>query len=297
MFNGSNSTSFPFNYHKNYQAPASNVTFNFLVSNSVSAPATAMASNTNSDNDMITNSAVNAGGKRRRKRRVPAILQAPFHNTKESNINPTKVVDKKSHSNIFSENAFHTNAYRVRGRTFETTAAPLIGLVMLYTIVFIALAGYIFFAELSTNGYISNQPKGISIIPSSIISPNITSTNMTSSVVESMETVVTSNTNEDNDVISNICNNNGMIIMSALPVNVCVNAGRAFMDNFLPRNIAQNIIYYLAYKNPWSGTETEIERPSSINQRELANDASDNTNTNITSLKTSNKTTHTQIFE
>ena len=68
-----------------------------------------------------------------------------------------------------------------------------------FTIVFIALAGYIFFAELSTNGYISNQPKGISIIPSSIISPNITSTNMTSSVVESMETVVTSNTNENNE--------------------------------------------------------------------------------------------------
>ena len=69
------------------------------------------------------------------------------------------------------------------------------------------------------------------------------------------------------------------------------------MDNYLPRKIAQNIIYYLAYKNPWRETETEIERPSSINQRELANDASDNTNANITTLNTSNKTTHTQLFE
>lgn len=95
VFNGSNKTisadlslSKPFNLTKNpwnfniqYQGQQINVTDNFLVSNSVSAPATAMATNTNSDNDSITNSAVNAGGRKRKKRKAPTIDSYPRYNS------------------------------------------------------------------------------------------------------------------------------------------------------------------------------------------------------------------------
>ena len=84
-----------------------------------------------------------------------------------------------------------------------------------------------------------------------------------------METVVTSNTNEDNDIISNVCNNNGVIIMSALPVNLCVNAGRALVKNFVPRDVLQNIIYLITYKDWDNELETEIENPQSINLNEI----------------------------
>jgi hypothetical protein len=64
------------------------------VSNSVSAPANAMATNTNSDNDMITNAATNAGG-RRKKRKAPTIDNLPVHNVLfiHEFIRPTKVSD------------------------------------------------------------------------------------------------------------------------------------------------------------------------------------------------------------
>ena len=56
--------------------------------------------------------------------------------------------------------------------------------------VFVVLVGYIFFTELNTSGIVSNHSKDISIIPNTFTIPNITSSNMTSSVVDSMETVV-----------------------------------------------------------------------------------------------------------
>ena len=83
-------------------------------------------------------------------------------------------------------------------------------------------------------------------------------------MVDSMETVVTSNTNENIDVIKNVCNNNGAIIMSNLPSNMCVNAGRALVEHFIPSKIWQSLVYILTYTHSASNTETEIERPRSI---------------------------------
>ena len=68
------------------------MTINFVVSNSVSAPANAMATNANSDNDMITNSAMNAGGRKRKKREDSAIVQSPLQPTSLSSIQRTKVI-------------------------------------------------------------------------------------------------------------------------------------------------------------------------------------------------------------
>ena len=88
-----NLTKSPWNFNIQYQGQQINVTDNFLVSNSVSAPATAMATNTNSDNDSITNSAVNAGGRKRKKRKAPIIDSYPRYNSLLSLpfIKPTKV--------------------------------------------------------------------------------------------------------------------------------------------------------------------------------------------------------------
>ena len=79
-------------FNKNYQEQTSNVTINFVVSNSVSAPANAMATNTNSDNDMITNSAMNVGGRKRKKREESTIVHSPLQPTSLSSIQPTKVM-------------------------------------------------------------------------------------------------------------------------------------------------------------------------------------------------------------
>ena len=281
IFNGSNSTLPKLSFNKNYQAPTSNVTFNFLVSNSVSAPATAMASNTNSDNDMITNSAMNAGGKRRKRRTAPVISNDPFHKTQQVII-PTKVFRKNFNTKIEFSRTHSKIHNSSKERTFGVGVVPLIGLVILNTIVFLALLGYIAFVEFNTSSLVTNQSKDISIIPNSITFPNITSTNMTSSVVESMETVVTSNTNEDNDVISNVCNNNGVIIMSALPVNLCVNAGRALINNFVSREVLQNIYHLIVYKGLSNNVETGIENPNSNDLRELENDIVSRLTTNNT---------------
>ena len=263
VFNGSNSTLPKFNFNKNYQAPTSNVTFNFVVSNSVSAPATAMASNTNSDNDMITNSAMNAGGKRRKKRKAPVIFKNPTDNTKQGSIYPTKVL-QKGKNEVEIEHRYSSNRTKLHERTFGAGVVPMIGVVVLNAVVFLVLVGYILFTELNTSSTVSNQSKDISIIPNTFTLPNITSSNMTSSVVESMETVVTSNTNEDNDIISNVCNNNGVIIMSALPVNMCVNAGRALVNSFITREMLLNIFYSVIYKSKLNSPETEIENPNSL---------------------------------
>ena len=52
------------------------------------------------------------------------------------------------------------------------------------------------------------DPSKVIGLPSPIVAPKVQSSNMTSSMVDSMETVVTSNTNENIDVIKNVCNNN-----------------------------------------------------------------------------------------
>ena len=93
LANPFNLTKSPWNFNIQYQGQQINVTDNFLVSNSVSAPATAMATNTNSDNDSITNSAINAGGRKRKKRKAPTIDSNP-HDKSYSMlpyIKPTKV--------------------------------------------------------------------------------------------------------------------------------------------------------------------------------------------------------------
>ena len=89
-----NYTKSPWNFDFQYQGPQINVTDNFIVSNSVSAPANAMATNTNSDNDMITNGATNAGG-RRKKRKAPTIDNLPMNDVLfiHDYIRPTKVSD------------------------------------------------------------------------------------------------------------------------------------------------------------------------------------------------------------
>ena len=101
LTNPFNLTKSPWNFNIQYQGQQINITDNFLVSNSVSAPATAMATNTNSDNDSITNSAVNAGGRKRKKRKAPTIDQLPRHDSLLllSNIRPTKV-KKNNHSYV-----------------------------------------------------------------------------------------------------------------------------------------------------------------------------------------------------
>ena len=93
LTNPFNLTKSPWNFNIQYQGQQFNVTDNFLVSNSVSAPATAMATNTNSDNDSITNSAINAGGRKRKKRKAPTIDSNPHHKSYSilPHIKPTKV--------------------------------------------------------------------------------------------------------------------------------------------------------------------------------------------------------------
>merc|ERR1719322_678447 len=56
------------NFTVNYTLPATNVNRNFSVVNTVVAPATATATNENQDNDVISNTATNAGGRRKRKK-------------------------------------------------------------------------------------------------------------------------------------------------------------------------------------------------------------------------------------
>ena len=56
------------NFTVNYTLPQTNINRNFSVVNTVVAPATATAINENQDNDVISNTAQNAGGKRRKKR-------------------------------------------------------------------------------------------------------------------------------------------------------------------------------------------------------------------------------------
>ena len=85
---------------------------------------------------------------------------------------------------------------------------------------------------------------------------------MTSNTIDSMETVVTQNINEDTDVIKNVCNNNGMIIQSALPSNVCINAGRALVNYLIPEKLLRTLIDILTYhKTKQKFLETVIERP------------------------------------
>ena len=57
------------NFTYNYTAPASNINRNFSVINTVEAPALAEAMNENQDNDQISNTATNVGGRRKRKKR------------------------------------------------------------------------------------------------------------------------------------------------------------------------------------------------------------------------------------
>ena len=124
VFNQTNSTYSPFVFNKQYQAPTTNYTFNFVVSNSVNAPATAMASNTNSDNDMITNTAMNAGGKKRRKRMVSAILENPTVAELPHPISPSRVISNSSSSDI----TYSANKYRLieSGRSFLFGLIPLV---------------------------------------------------------------------------------------------------------------------------------------------------------------------------
>ena len=85
---------------------------------------------------------------------------------------------------------------------------------------------------------------------------------MTSNTIDSMETVVTQNINEDTDVIKNVCNNNGVIIQSALPSNVCINAGRALVNYVMPEKLLQTIIDILTYHiTKQKVLETVMERP------------------------------------
>ena len=214
-------------YYNTY--PPTNHVINFVVSNTVDAGATATATNNNQDNDDISNTATNAGGKRRKRNTLA------YKN---------KMVDK--------------------GRTFIFGIIPLIGLAVLNTIVFLALSGYIILSEMKLGSSITHISKG-TVFPIPIFSPNVTSTNMTSNAVDSMETVVTENINENNDVIKNLCNNNGVIITSTnSPTNICVTAGRALVKNFIPRKVLQDIIYILTYANQSSVLETGIESPNSI---------------------------------
>ena len=99
-----NLTKSPWNFDFQYKGPQINVTDNFIVSNSVSAPANAMASNSNSDNDMITNAATNLGG-RRKKRKAPTINHHPVYNEilLSDKIKPTKVSNVNySESKVFN---------------------------------------------------------------------------------------------------------------------------------------------------------------------------------------------------
>ena len=57
------------NFTVNYTLPQTNINRNFSVVNTVVAPATATATNENQDNDVISNTAQNAGGRRKRKKR------------------------------------------------------------------------------------------------------------------------------------------------------------------------------------------------------------------------------------
>ena len=57
------------NFTVNYTLPQTNINRNFSVVNTVVAPATATAINENQDNDVISNTAQNAGGRRKRKKR------------------------------------------------------------------------------------------------------------------------------------------------------------------------------------------------------------------------------------
>ena len=254
MFNQTNSTYSPFVFNKQYQAPTSNYTFNFVVSNSVNAPATAMASNTNSDNDMITNTAMNAGGRKRRKRMVSAILENPTITELPDSIYPSRVISNSSSSDV----KYDKNKHRLieSGRSFLFGLIPLVALSILNTLVFLGLSGYILYSEISVN-----KPKFLDI-PSFSLLPNVTSTNMTSNTIDSMETVVTQNINEDTDVIKNVCNNNGVIIQSALPSNVCINAGRALVNYLIPEKLLRTLIDILTYhKTKQKFLETVIERP------------------------------------
>ena len=136
VFNGYNKTisanfnvsKSPWNFNIQYQGQAMNVTDNFLVSNSVSAPANAMATNTNSDNDMITNTAMNAGGRRRRKRMISTILQNPFHNALMTSIQPTRVVREAPLNSFLVPDKYQMNNKLEEGRSFLFGIVPLIGL-------------------------------------------------------------------------------------------------------------------------------------------------------------------------
>ena len=56
-------------FEHNHHGHPTNHVINFVVTNTVDAPATASATNNNEDNDDISNTGTNAGGKRKRKRR------------------------------------------------------------------------------------------------------------------------------------------------------------------------------------------------------------------------------------
>ena len=241
---------------------------NFVVVNSVEAGATASASNTNMDNDTIMNTAINAGGrKRRRKRKAPTISQHPPQNhpqvTTSSHITPTKVIRQHSPQKPRHKGSSVDTS---QARTSPLIIVPLVGLSILNVLVFMGLLAY---SQLSLFAppLVSQEQKFLPLSKLPVIAPNVTSasTNSTSNQIESSETVVTSNTNSDTDVILNVCNNNGMIVASSLPVNVCVNPGRAFANHllsFLSDKALRDLTYYLTYnKVPWDMFETGIERP------------------------------------
>ena len=223
-----------------------------------------MGTNRSDNSNAFTNPSMNVGRKGTKLRNISPILQRLL-NSESKKITyitrPTHKVSSTSHSSN-NENKI-SKRYSNQGRFSPLTIIPLIGLVILNTIVFLVLSGYIIYAEISLTSYAPDPSKVIGL-PSPIIAPKVQSSNMTSSMVDSMETVVTSNTNENMDVIQNVCNNNGAIIMSNLPSNVCVNAGRAFVKHFIPSKIWQTLVYVLSYKHSSSYTETEIETPRSI---------------------------------